>query len=1254
MQTTRATQTGSIAPQAGADGKKAETERSKAWASAIEQLPHPLHLYKNKFDSKHEPTLQRVVLLADGSPIKPDKWASLDRTAREEIVHLLNRTGVSVGELAPRGSPRKKVPDGAQDGFSKDLDLNWTRLVDDLPFNLFYNTVNPGYIPAEHRPDVARLAEQVADTSPLDLPEWKSLAPTVQQALIYRRIRFQLDPNGKAPVTRDEWKAMQPEARREVLALLQASGFGLAHFQRPKARESHAGRSVMNVAPGDSAGGDERQYELSSAVVSYANIVTPVVSRAFVDGADKDVPGTFDFERNRIVDEAQNFVVTRYYGFERQDYADKLISAAKRGVKVEIEMHPPETATRRRAQQAALDKLQRAIAHDPKVKANLSVAESTILPHDPEKDYPQIMHEKSVIADTPDGTLVELEGGINGGNNSPNNLDYAMRIEGSAVHDALRKYLSYRAKGHSGVESIAEQVIQRYPRAELEKRVTAKAKRDDQPLVKVELGGGGRRRVPQPETYTTEELQRRAEAGMSINLGIQDVARFTHLSEAGNPRWGLNDAMFATLETALANKSAVTITIPTDDESIDRDNYLAIKEATGPLRKLGALVCWDDTVVRDVSYKNLVYDNLDLAKERLESCEIAAFALTDKGVMERVVNLHRALQDVPEDRRPPVKVAVHELEIDDTQVNQKVVALSTAGVDVRVFTDKDAVAIAQKLGREMNMRISPEDIKLHAKGMLLGRVAAEPPPVDPRAAHGSANFSNSGFERNVEGGRFYHHPTVAQQIQERVFEEVFELCRPIEKFDLVPLALRQGIFQKVPLDTAIEDLSFMGFDLETTSYAAHFGEVPVEIAAMRESLQKTENPDGTVTWSRGKKRIGELNTKTALGFNAFGSEQKVPKQAAEIHGLTRDKLEGEPSLHDGLVRFRELAQREGKVAIPLAHNFKFDGPFIDTQYAKPEHAIGGLNHEAVDVPSVCTMELAKRALPFKKKDERGPDEAPQSYSLKNLGQQLAGRTQSDVHEGFEDTDIALDLLVALANKLQARTLRDLLPEDKLYLDLEGSEFTMYANPKGDQRVAEFSNQSDPRVATTHGRNLKDGQPMLGAPRKVYEHRVLGSDGNRVEVELATSKGKEPQLVRGWVDADQVRFYQGGETYWGLREAGHDLRAPWQVSRGEFWRDETEKAAIASQAPKPEAKKMDPTAKKSDDPKLAAIAAQLELAEDSLARAREKSDAAEAEARKLGEIADEARRFADTASEQLGVAESRVETLRAMLERGAPR
>ncbi|MEM7678713.1 MAG: 3'-5' exonuclease, partial [Myxococcota bacterium] len=501
--------------------------------------------------------------------------------------------------------------------------------------------------------------------------------------------------------------------------------------------------------------------------------------------------------------------------------------------------------------------------------------------------------------------------------------------------------------------------------------------------------------------------------------------------------------------------------------------------------------------------------------------------------------------------------------------------------------------------------------------------------------------------------RFYHQPALVEQITQRVFDEIFASSRPVEKLDIIPLAHRQSIFDRVPLDTPIEDLSFMAYDLETTGFAAHFGDVPVSMAAVRESLQKTENPDGTVTWARANDRIGELNARNRLGFNAFGSQQKVPKTAADIHGLTHDKLKDEPPLQDALKQFHALAQKEGKMAVPLAHNTKFDAPFLDLQLAKPRHAIDGVNLEAVDVPSVCTMELAKEALPFKKKDEREPDEPRQSYKLTTLAEQLAGRTQSEIHDAFEDVDLALDVLVGLANKLQARTLRDLLPEDKLYLEQQGMAFTVYAGPKGEDTVAQFRNEADPRVATTHGRNLKDGTQMLGSPRKIYDHQVLGFEGDRVEVELVTKTGENAESVRGWVDADQVRFYQGGEMYWGLRESGRSLRTPWQMSRGEFWREEAETAAFIGQS-KPASVGDASSGAPPPDAKTAAIAAQLDAAEAALRRAANQANDAEAEASKLEGISGEARRFAEQARERTQLAQSRVEKLRTLLEKQAER
>lgn len=1220
-------------------GRAQPTTVDLEWSKALDVLPGGLDLSR----LKNQPALSARLEVLVGKRTDARAWDALDDGVKREIAERLAEAGISPTELAiPRRGRKPRVEAAANDGFDGQLGLGWTKLAEELPFNLYYNTVNPSYLRVALREQLSEVIEKLGDRSLLELEEWPDLPDPVRRALIYQRIRFHLDPNGATPITRDEWRAMKPEHRKETLELLQASGFGLAHFQRPGRIERHAGRQVKNVAPGASGAGDDRNHELTSATSSLANIVTAVASRPLSEGKKAE----FDVERDKVVEEAQKYLVTRYYGFERQDYVNRLVAAAERGVRVEVEMHPPETASHRSAQQAALNALQAARKSNPKVKKNLSVSTSVILPHDPEKQFPQIMHEKSVIADTPRGTLVELEGGINGGGNSPNNLDFAMRVEGTAVLDALRKYLSYRSKEHTPGESVAEAIIKAYPAAELEKKVAALAKRTKQPLTRVDLGGGGQRQVPAPETYRPKELKERAKAGLSINLDIHDVARFSHLTEQKQaPKWVLDDQLAETLTTALENGSSVTLTVPRADDAIDAAHYDAIKEATTQLRRLGALVTWDDTVIRDASYQNLVYASLDQAIERKESCDVAAFALTDLGMMERLVKLHRSLLEVPEKERPPLRVAVHDLEIEDQSVNQKVVALTTAGLDVRVFTDLDAVRIAGKLSEQLGRRISASDVKLHAKGMLLGKSAAKD-AVDPRVAHGSANFSASGFEKNVEGGRFYHRPELVDDLSTRVFEEIFSSCRPVDRLDVVPLGDRAPLFSRVPLDTPIEKLAFLAYDLETTGFAAHFGEVPVSMGAILQKLEKKEKKDGTVTWSRAKKPLGELDAKCRLGMNAFGNEQKVPKKPAEIHGFTREKLKHEPPLMAALERFAALARATGDAVVPMAHNAKFDAPFLDFQYSRPQSHIGDVNLQVIDQPMVCTMELAREVLPFTPKEDRAEGEERQSYKLTKLAQQLCGREQSEVHDALEDVDISLDVLVALANQQQARTLRDLLPRDRLFLEAPGTSFELYGSAGGKTKVARFENVTDARVQTLLGRNLRDGEAMMGAPKRIYDHEVIGAEKGRVQVRFRTTSGEREESVSGWVDAKDVRFYQGGQIYWGLRQDGHRLKPPRQMSRGELWRENVESGAherLVERAGKPRKRK----APEGVSP--ARLRAQLAAETDRLARVSVRAQDGRAEALELAKLAQRAEAIASEASAAQRAAEDRIQRLSASLE-----
>lgn len=1259
---------------------------SEQWASALADLPGDLRLTKaleNKFDPGPR---ARIVALIGKETIPPARWQQLDEATRIEVGKLFAKAGIAPEQATrrPRGASQTNAADKEPQD-KVDIDLNWAGLRRELPFNIYYNSIHPGSVRRfldEHLRTVEALLPAASFNTPKLYRDWKKAAkayhekvgeegavikllaqnldprelpegtePLIVNALIYFRIRETLDPNRRPPLTNSEWRSLNDDQKLEVLSLLKLSGFSLAHFNRPQRRTSTAGRAVAGTAVRDSGIEDHRVHEHTSAIVSKENIVDEVLSHAL--GGKKE--GTFDHERIKLLRGAKRFFVARYYGFESMEFAKEAVAAAKRGAKGEIEIQPPKTASHRARQEQVFAYIKAEIDKHG-LQDRLAITEAEILPHREGVEFPQIMHEKSIIADTEDGTLVEIEGGINGGTNSPNNLDFAMRIEGVAVLDSLRKYLSVRSKHHEHAFSVAEEIIAHYPREDLAAAVLRVAKKRGVPLCKIALGGTGERFIPQAETYDYDSLLKRAEAGLAIHLGLEDVVAYEGERASGRPGYrllGEDDVpdgsdrlpMDELLTRALQNGSYVTVTVPTGHPTIDQEHYEVIKAATEPLRTLGAHVAWDDTRVRDVSYRNLFIGELDRAIERLDSYQGAFFAFTHPDVLDRVRELHRAHDRASGPGHGQVRLAVDALEIENEQVNAKVIALTTAGVPVHVFTDLDAVDIAARLSKELKVDITPEQIKLHAKVALLGAETGPNQLSDPRALHGSANASMSGFERNVEGGRCYYSDGLVQRIQSRVLDEIFSVCREVEEFRPVPLAQRVPLLPDIPLDTPIENIRSHNFDTETTGFSAPFGAKIIELGAVAGYFKKShETVDGKrrIRWSVDFDRLRRFDSLMRLENNPFGLPDKVPERAARIHGRRREDLEGAPGAREALSQFAEFVLEGDGPKILSAHNAPFDIGVLDSAYSEPGNSVRGINYEVASAPVVCTMAYAKWVKPFKKKEEREPGERAQSYKLDTLNREYGtGWTQGEEHYASEDALGAMILHAELLTAAQAETYGDMLAVDRLAKS--PMEFQLSEDADGKTPTHRFKSEGighDPRLAVIWARG-QSGDEALGPARKIYDCNVVETQGHRVKLEFRMTTGKRKEHITGWADADQVRWYQAGKCYYELRESGLDLQIPLNMSRGEVWRNESGSLPLLRER----------LSKDGDagSEERARIEAQIATIWDSLQSKERLANQKEGEAERYRRLAAESSAIASDARAEAEELAERIDTLRSMLQ-----
>ena len=875
----------------------------------------------------------------------------------------------------------------------------------------------------------------------------KEVAPELEE-----EFRTEIDPNHYAPYWPKEHAANSEEKKQRAAEILEAArdrGINLGTIINSRNKVNYEGHKVSSVAPGQLGVGDERYFQGTSGVRSVHNLVEPLYPLSL---KGPDHPQAFDKRVDQLIREAQSFVFFRSYELERRDRVDLLIEKAKQGVQVEILIHPAEKAVRVKEQKAMLELLREAASEYP----NLHVMEADLVPVSRQGGYEQIMHEKQVVADTPDGLVGEVEGGINHGSNSSNNFDSATYTEGVAVLDSLQRFISYLPR------DVRNRIdLSRIPSHEdVRERIIAKAKEIGSDLTTIDLGGSGKRYVEPADHYSRKELRRRAELGqrMRVDANIlvdnnSDRGQFGPLSipielspdeiesrarrgrdiylsvqqlfPRGLTRPGAMDTGISDhLSTAIENAGAVTIVIPpgtakkTIEEieialaplldrgakliqtEINEENEKLIEQGASngsyasvvlpsgihsrdsaawsrrlrDLKKLDVEVIKEDTVIRDESYRMGLYRELDIAIKRKESIDVGAFALTDSDIIKKLVTAHLS--------GCPVRVVVDDLEISNLLINRKAwVALSQVGIPVKVFTNEVARQIA-------DWTEHPELVKLHAKDMIIGLTRGDGGTPEPRVAKGSANFSKSGLISNVEGGRIIRSAEVAKALTEALIDRVWDVAIDVEPTMFVDDSQRVEIVPPVPLDTPIDDVAMLGFDLETMGLAAQFGDYPLSVSTVPAEFS---NNGETMKVSQA---VPVRNTYFELPNDELGRFMQIPDDSFKIHGITRDRDTGETfqvlydedgrpdrrkidtiPISEGLRNLRDdaeaLRKAKGAVILVTQNGLQFDIPQWDTTAKNAKFPVDGVNYKFTE-PTWDLIAMDRELYPHSKRPRKTP------------------------------------------------------------------------------------------------------------------------------------------------------------------------------------------------------------------------------------------------------------------------------------------
>ncbi len=819
------------------------------------------------------------------------------------------------------------------------------------------------------------------------------------------------------------------------------------------------GFSVGAVSATDIGAGDTRTLTDIATIVSQNNHVTPLLPESLAP-ADKR---SFDIQLDELIDQSKKYIFIQGYDLSREDLVDTLIAKAEAGVQVVAFFEPPS-----KEGDTKHELLQRLLEAGEKT-GNLFVSVSTPVSRD------QIMHVKRVIADTADDSIAEVSGGINFGSRASLNVDSAWRIEGVAALDSLRDLLLQFPSNHalpfdlSAIPSVEH----------VEKIARKRIEESGAEPVEIETARSGTRILGGAHSYPKKKFLERANRGDKLIISAAEL----------NKKW-----VPSALEAAVQNGSLVKIVVPNGSRDEIAECTKAIEANEALLERLGLGVTHEGMTVVDASYKALVLRELNAAIEAKETIDVAAFAISDSDVLDRLVAAHEA--------GCRVRVMVDDTKMQGTLLNQRAIALLTAaGIEVRAFTDE--VGKAMKLERN-----DEHHVKLHAKLIVIG---------GNRVLGGSANFTSQGLTENIEDGKLVRSRTVAEHFTNRLFEPIWENGLEVSKVTLVPHTDRTLAFDPFPRDATVAGSIFLVYDLETTGWRAEHDERILSLSAV--AVRITE--DGTL------EEVASFDGYAKPGKDAVGGDFTIPWQVRAVHGLTQEVLEelgAKPidNVLSGFMDFLKEIEGHGAPIVPVAHNARFDHAFLDHVLRRADIDVkmnGTSGRFRLPAANVDTLSLARTI-----------DIDADGYSLDDLALRYKLiKKKRDKHRSLEDARLTAKIFARLVKDGGLVTISETMGDDRLLIS---DPIQLSVSPRNFTVRYELEKPKGGKL-TVREMDRKSG--AFGEDERVLDLELLGVVGENVEVRFFTADDEEGRTA--YMRAKDAAFTETGRVYHALRDAG---------------------------------------------------------------------------------------------------------------------
>lgn len=515
----------------------------------------------------------------------------------------------------------------------------------------------------------------------------------------------------------------------------------------------------------------------------------------------------------------------------------------------------------------------------------------------------RIDHNKTLFTINKNGITDIIEGGINGGELSSQNIDTSYRFTGGNFGlDVLNNLMFHtlRAEGRialKDMERLSDEVGRMLNRKKKSTSVELETAVTSSRVV-------GRGRIVNDASDILTKLKNKR----SLVLDGKSALRILEGSD-GTPK--LYESILGSLE------SGKHIIFSMDSDMTTRERR-RLKKVSKDFKSLGLEILRSSDILVDNSVKNLAHTFVEDAVKEDSNIYTAAFAHSDGTFNKKLVWASKTLHERGSSSQ--VHVTSPDLHINGVPINQNSTGSLLWAKDAGHFWG--TVTGIHKVSGPLSDKTGER--KWHSKLLI----------SNTKVMIGSANHSKIGFEASEERGVVIKDKGIAkrvtdytQKLQKQLIKEngakelTLDMQRAKKEFEKRP-SLTKGIPKK---GASLADHVYIIMDLETDGLSQPTDGRITQMAAQAMDMDSKGNLSKS---NVGSNVSSDFNQFMSVGKDHYGRKRKLDPRIKKMTNITENMLRYQPEMVDAFNRFnawvRHVEKTTGKTPILVMHNKNFD------------------------------------------------------------------------------------------------------------------------------------------------------------------------------------------------------------------------------------------------------------------------------------------------------------------------------------------